>query len=324
MFLDFYGLREQPFGVTPDPKYLYWTASHREALASIHYGLLSNLGFVALIAPPGLGKTTLLFHLLEKMRGVARTAFVFQTQCSPHEFLRYVMADLGCPVDEHDPVALHARLNNMLIEQASAGKRFVLIIDEAQNLDRPVLETVRLLSDFETPSRKLIQIVLAGQPRLGAQLASYGMVQLRQRISIAAQLHPLSPAEVHAYIAHRLRVAGFQGAPPFTGEAFRLISSVSAGIPRNVNSLCFNALTLGCARHRKTIDGSIIREVISDLEVVTGGDMMAVAPPRGRAAKIKPSQLLNCRGPLATDLPGCAPEPPSQLQHRWLYFLRPA
>ncbi len=146
MFLDFYGFQEQPFGVTPDPRFLFWTDSHREALSSVYYGIRSGVGFVALIAPPGMGKSTLLLHLLERLQGVARTAFLFQTQCSSREFLGYLMEDLGMDAGREDTVTLHAKLRDVLIAEAAAGRQFVLVVDEAQNLDERVLETVRLLS----------------------------------------------------------------------------------------------------------------------------------------------------------------------------------
>ncbi len=268
MFLDFYGLKEQPFGVTPDPKYTFCSSSHREALASIYYGIECERGFAALIAPPGMGKTTLLFHLLERLRGSSRTAFLSQTQCNSEEFLRYLMTDLGCRVGGKDQVALHGKLNEILVKEARAGKRFVLIIDEAQNLEDSVLESIRLLSDFEIPSRKLMQIVLAGQTQFGWKLARHELLQLRQRISIVSQIEPLTLPEVGDYIEYRLRVAGHQGVSPFTGEALALIHRCSEGIPRAVNNLCFNALSLGYAQRRTRIDASIVRAVISDRDLI--------------------------------------------------------
>src|ERR1700704_3805628 len=180
MFLDFFGLREQPFGVTPDPRYLYLGPGHREALASLYYGIEANRGFLSLIARPGMGKTTLLFHLLAKFDRTARTAFLFQTQCSSREFMRFLLAELGYETADHDFVRMHEEFNKHLLQEARAGHRFIVVVDEAQNLDPSVLETIRLLSDFETPRAKLLQIVLAGQPELADKLASRNMAQLRQ------------------------------------------------------------------------------------------------------------------------------------------------
>ena len=149
MFLDFYHLREQPFGVTPDPRYLYLSRTHREALASLFYGVEMGRGFLALIAQPGMGKTTVLFRLLERLRKSTYTAFLFQTQCDSQEFLRSLVADMGIDSQGHDLVQMREELNEALIRLKRADRRFVLVIDEAQNLEDSVLETVRLLSDFE-------------------------------------------------------------------------------------------------------------------------------------------------------------------------------
>src|SRR5579859_5044260 len=219
MYEKYFGLREQPFGVTPDPRFLYLSAAHREALASLYYGIEANRGFLGLIAKPGMGKTTILFHLLEKFRTTARTAFIFQTQCNSREFMRFLLAELGYDGDTQDFVRLHEEFNRLLLKEARAGNRMIVVIDEAQNLDSDVLETVRLLSDFETPRAKLMHIILSGQPELADKLASAALLQLRQRISHLVRLDALNAAEVNRYIDHRLRLAGYTGAPLFTAEA---------------------------------------------------------------------------------------------------------
>jgi len=270
MVLDYYKLREQPFGVTPDPRFLYLSATHREALASLLYGITSGRGFVSLIAKPGMGKTTLLFQLLQKLEGTARTAFLFQTLCTPRDFLRGLLADLGVEDLDGDLVRMHSKLNEILVRQSRERKRFVVVIDEAQNFDDSVLEVVRMLSNFETPSEKLMQIVLAGQPQLADKLASAKLVQLRQRVSILSSLKPFTVEETYLYINHRLRVAGFDfAAPLFTERAVALIAQNSEGIPRNINNLCFHAISLGCVEKRKTIDVEVVREVLRDLDVET-------------------------------------------------------
>src|SRR4029077_8813798 len=167
-----------------------------------------------------MGKTTLLFHLLEKFRSSARTAFLFQTQCSSREFMRFLLAELGYHDDSQDFVRMHEEFNRRLLQEARAGNRFIVVVDEAQNLAPEVLETVRLLSDFETPRAKLMQIVLAGQPELADKLASPGLAQLRQRVSIVHGLEPLSAPEIKNYIEHRLRIAGYEGEPLFTPEVY--------------------------------------------------------------------------------------------------------
>src|SRR5208283_2958540 len=184
MFLEFYGFREQPFGVTPDPRFLYLSPAHREALASLYYGIESGRGFMALIAKPGMGKTTLLFQLLQRFQSSARTAFVFQTQCTSREFMRFLLAEIGCEI--------------------------------SPDAD---LVTIRLLSDFETPRAKLLQIVLAGQPELADKLAKPSLGQLRQRISVLSRLEPLPLAEVDQFIAYRLRIAGYSTGTLFTPGA---------------------------------------------------------------------------------------------------------
>lgn len=265
--LRFFGLRQQPFGVTPDPSFLYSSRTHREALASLVYGIETGRGFHALIAKPGMGKTTLLFHLLEKFRHSARSAFLFQTQCNSREFMQFLISELGFRTDEQDFVRMHEEFNGHLMREARAGKRFIVVVDEAQNLDPSVLETVRLLSNFETPRAKLLQIVLSGQPELAEKLASPEMLQLRQRLSFLNKLEPLTGDEIEQYIQHRMRVSGYAGKSLLTFEALTLLVDFSEGIPRNINNFCFNALSLAFALNTRTIDGNIAREVIGDLDI---------------------------------------------------------
>jgi general secretion pathway protein A len=267
MYEKYFGLREQPFGVTPDPRFLYLSAAHREALASLYYGIEANRGFLGLIAKPGMGKTTILFHLLEKFRNTARTAFLFQTQCSSREFMRFLLAELGYESDGHDFVRMHEEFNRRLLQEARAGNRFIVVIDEAQNLEPSVLETVRLLSDFETPRAKLMHIILAGQPELADKLASPGLSQLRQRVSIVHGLQPLNAPEIKNYIEHRLRIAGYEGEPLFTPGVYEEIARFTEGIPRNINNFCFNALSLACALQKKIVDSETVSEVIADLDI---------------------------------------------------------
>src|ERR1700730_16649782 len=267
MFLEHYGLNDQPFGVTPDPRYLYFSATHREALASLYYGIETGCGFMTLIAPPGMGKTTLLLHLLERVRSTAQTVFLFQTQCGSREFLRCLLTDLGVDAREQNLAHMYESLNSVLLSNARMGRRFVLVIDEAQNLERSVLETVRLLSDFETQSAKLMRIVLAGQPQLADTLSDPSLLQLRQRISIVSRLQPFALGGTVLYIDNRLHVAGYSGPPLFTFEAIAQTADHSARIARNINNICFNALTLGFAKGLKQIDASIVREVLADLDM---------------------------------------------------------
>jgi general secretion pathway protein A len=267
MFLEFYKLREQPFGVTPDPRYLYFSPGHHEALASLFYGIETGRGFVSLVAEPGMGKTTLLFQLLKAWKGYVRSAFLFQTQCDSRELLRYLLEDLGLDSHNRDIVQMHSDLNDFVYRETNAGKKVVVFIDEAQNLSDPVLETVRLLSDFEATDKKLLQIVLAGQPELAHRLLHPRLALLRQRISIQARLDPLPPAEVVRYIYHRLRVAGYKGPGLFTPGALALIAQRSRGIPRVINNICFNALSMGYATRKQEISFEVVREVVQDLSL---------------------------------------------------------
>jgi type II secretory pathway predicted ATPase ExeA len=267
MFLEHYGLIEQPFGVTPDPRFLHMGPKHREAVASLLYGTESNRGFLALIAQPGMGKTSLLFQYLEYLRNRTRTAYIFQTDCDSREFLRYLLTDLGVDTTGKDLAAMHGELNRILLEEMRAGRRFILVIDEAQNLRENVLESVRLLSNFETPWMKLMQIVIAGQPQLAECLARPSMAQLRQRISSVIRLEPFTAEETNAYINHRLWVAGYSGPDLFTVGARLSIAECSGGIPRNINTLCFNAMSIAYAMDAEKIDAKIVEEAASDLEI---------------------------------------------------------
>jgi general secretion pathway protein A len=261
-------LSAQPFGVTPDERFLYLSPTHREAIASLLYGIQSSRGFTALIALPGMGKTTVLRHVLGLLAGHARTAFLFQTLCGPEQFLRSILADLGVDDSGGDLAQMHAKLNTYLVGESKAGRQVVLVIDEAQNLDEPVLELVRMLSNFETAGKKLMHLILCGQPQLAQKLASERLTQLRQRISIIARLAPFAEDETREYIDHRLRVAG---ASPenaiFSRQAHGMIAKQSGGIPRNINNLCFNAMSLACALKKRQVDASMVRETVDDLDL---------------------------------------------------------
>src|SRR5438132_4718405 len=200
-------------------------------------------------------------------QSLARTAFLFQTQCTSRQFMRFLIAELGFETDHQDLVRIYEEFNKYLLQEARAGKRFLLIIDEAQNLDASVLETVRLLSNFENPRAKLLQIVLAGQPQLADKLATPGLAQLRQRISLLSRLEPLSPEETKDYIQHRLGVAGYFGEALLTSQALAIITEFTEGIPRNINNFCFNVLSLSCALRQKVVDLALVEEVINDLDI---------------------------------------------------------
>ena len=322
MVLRYFKLREQPFGVTPDPRFLFASATHREALASILYGLQAGLGFVALTATPGMGKTTLLFEALRRVRETTRTVFLFQTVTTPDELVRALLLDLGVKDIPGTLVEMQAHLNSFLVSQSTTGKRLIVVIDEAQNLSESVLEAVRMLSNFETARQKLMQIVLSGQPQLAEKLALPELLPLRQRISIFAQLQPFSEPETAAYVNHRLRVAGYEGTEPlFTPAALKLIAEQSLGIPRNINNLCFNALSIACALRQETIDADVIREVVNDLDISYRGlnpparppVQMAPAPPAGHPVFQPPAQSVPAPARPASPQPVPFAQPPVQM-----------
>jgi N-acetylmuramoyl-L-alanine amidase/type II secretory pathway predicted ATPase ExeA len=269
MLLEFYGLREQPFGVTPDPAYLYASRTHCEALDSLTEAILGDRGFLALIAEPGMGKTTLLNQLLEGLRDTARAVFLFQTQCDSREFFQYLMNELGVDSTGMGLVAMHNKLNEILFAEMLAGRRFVLIVDEAQNLDESVLETIRMLSNFETTHTKLMQIILAGQTQLGEKLRENQLAQLLQRITVVQYLEPFSPEETTGYIRHRLKVAGYKGESLFEPGALALIAEQSRGIPRNINKICFRSLLEGYAAGSQNISADLVEKAIGRLPFTT-------------------------------------------------------
>lgn len=265
--LAFYGLNQQPFDVTPDPAYLYLSRSHREALTSLLQGIENLRGFITLVANPGLGKTTLLNKMTEELGERARVVHLFQTQCNSGELLGYLLSELGVDYDSTDVVAMHRKLNQILFREMLEGRRFVLIVDEAQNLQESVLETIRLLSDFETTHSKLIQIVLAGQPPLVQTLKRPGLSQLRQRLGMVANLKPLDAAEVAQYVEHRLRTAGFKRNAVFSRDALNRIAELSEGAPRSINNLCFSALLLGYSMRQEIIGIGIVEKVAQKMDL---------------------------------------------------------
>ncbi len=262
-----FGLRENPFGGTPDPRFLFHSETHREALASLINGIDCEFGFQVLVAQPGMGKTTLLFNFLEGFRATAHTAFLFQPQLEPHELLQSLLYELGAGSEDTSVRKLSEQINQLLGRAAEERKRVIVVVDEAQNLDFAVLETLRQLSNFETAHAKLMQIVLAGQPQLVKKLAAPEQEQLRQRISAIGRLSPLDLNETRAYINHRLRTAGYRGNELFTPGAVRKIWENGKGVPRNINTLCFNAMLLGLAGNTKSIDEIILEEAALDLDM---------------------------------------------------------
>jgi type II secretory pathway predicted ATPase ExeA/outer membrane protein OmpA-like peptidoglycan-associated protein len=289
-----FGLRENPFGGTPDPRFLFHSETHREALASLINGIDYEFGFQVLVAQPGMGKTTLLFSFLERFRETAHTAFLFQPQLAPHELLQSLLLELGEVSEDTSVRKLSEQINHVLGRSAQEHKRVIVVVDEAQNLDFAVLETLRQLSNFETARAKLMQIVLAGQPELVKKLAAPEQEQLRQRISTISRLSPLTYNESRAYINHRLRTAGYRGSELFSPSAARNIWEHGNGVPRKINTLCFNAMLLAFAANARLIDETVLEEAARDLDMPsvladiyrTGPSL--VASRRGGNSKVQP------------------------------------
>lgn len=265
MYTQFYGLREKPFSLSPDPRYLYLAEPHREALAHLLYGIEQGEGFICVTGEVGTGKTTLCRTLLQRLDAGTEVAFIFNPQLSGAELVQAINAELGLPLEGLDRRELLEQLNRFLLTRHRDGRRVLLIIDEAQVMERDALEQVRLLSNLETNTAKLIQIVLIGQPELDEVLESPDLRQLRQRISVRWRLEPLSPGDARAYIRHRLRIAA--GAPRelFTDLALREIHRRSKGIPRVINLLCDRALLAGYAAGATAIGLGLVTE--TDREV---------------------------------------------------------
>lgn len=279
MYTAFYGLREKPFALTPDPRFLFLAHSHREALAHLLYGIDQGEGFIAITGEVGTGKTTLCRTLLERLGSDCEVAFLFNPSCSDRELLEAIAAEFGLEVAGLSRRALGAQLNRFLLEKRRERRKVLLIIDEAQNLSLETLEQVRLLSNLETSSSKLIQIVLLGQPELDRKLDSREMRQLRQRISVRWGLRSLSRRETAEYVRHRLRVAAGGGRDIFTTAALREIHRRSRGIPRLVNVLCDRSLLVGYAAGEARIGSALVKKAAREIP-----DARHRAAPRYRPA----------------------------------------
>jgi len=266
MYTEFYGLREKPFSLSPDPRFLFLSDSHREALAHLLYGIEQGEGFIAITGEVGTGKTTLCRTLLQRLEPGSEVAFLFNPQLSGLELLQAIDAEFGLATEGKSRRELLDQLNRFLLTKRQEGRRVLLLIDEAQNLEREALEQVRLLSNLETDTTKLIQIILLGQPELDALLESAELRQLRQRINVRWRLGPLSSTETRDYVRHRLRVAAGGAREIFSELALREIHRSSGGIPRVINRICDRSLLAGFAADAAEIGLGTVAEVERELD----------------------------------------------------------
>ncbi len=266
MYTKFYGFKEKPFEITPDPKFLYFGENHREALAYLTYAVRERKGFTVITGEVGTGKTTLIQTLLSRLDGNVRTAFIFNPKLGSTDFLQYICEDLGLKGQMRSKGQYISSLHNFLLSCYSRNENVILIIDEAQNLDPELLEEVRLLTNLETPKAKLLQVILMGQPELDNVLNRQEFRQLKQRVSLRYHIQPLDKEETNAYLRKRLRMAGAVESNIFTPKALDEIYRYSKGIPRLINIVCDNALLTGYATDQKVIGDKIICEVISNLD----------------------------------------------------------
>ena len=266
VYLDYYGLKEPPFNITPNPRFLFYSAKHREAFNHLLYGIRERKGFVQLTGEVGAGKTTLCRALLEQLGPQFSTALILNPVLDADQLIKAIAMELGLQVKGLDRLETVAEINRFLLHQVEQGKDTVLIVDEAQDLTRELLEQVRLLSNLETDERKLLQIVLMGQPELRDRLNEHGLRQLRQRITIRYHLSPLRQNEVAQYIQHRLQVSGANGAPYFTSPAVWRIYHYSVGVPRLINAVCDKCLLAGYVQQRDKIDFRMVGRAIRELE----------------------------------------------------------
>jgi general secretion pathway protein A len=266
MYNEFYGFREAPFNITPDPRFLFFSERHRQAFDHLLYGITERKGFIQLTGEIGAGKTTICRALLERLGPAYRTALILNPSLTAAQLLRAIVVELGVRPRRQDRAGCLEALNRFLLEQVGLGHDVVLLIDEAQDLSVELLEQVRLLSNLETDARKLLQIALVGQPELRDKLEQRGLRQLRQRITVRYHLEPLSPEETEGYIRFRLQVAGADGRPAFTRWALRSIHRYARGVPRLVNAVCDKTLLCGYVEETDRLTARHVRRAVRELE----------------------------------------------------------
>lgn len=265
MYTNFYGFKEKPFNNNPDPRFFYPSPKHAEALNRLLYAIQERKGFVVITGEIGAGKTTVCRAVLNKLDDNTEVCMITNTHLTAKELIMAILEDLRVPYKSGTKVKLLSQLNDFLIQKMNEDKNVILIVDEAQNLTPSVLEEVRMLSNLETDTEKLIQIILMGQPQLREKLKLKELEQFKQRIAIHYHLYPLAKEETLGYIQHRLSIVSSNGTPAiFSAEALELIHAFSKGIPRLINFACDNALLSGFVYEKKNIDRSLMMEVVNE------------------------------------------------------------
>jgi general secretion pathway protein A len=313
MYESFFGLSEKPFNLTPDPDFLYMSNSHKKAMTYLKYGIETKEGFIQLSGEIGSGKTTILRSLLRGLDREIRAAYIVNPRGTFRQILRTLLDQLNVvPFRlDYSKERLLDKFHEFLKSQEALNHPVVLIFDEAQNLDISTLEELRMLSNYETDKKKLVQIILVGQPELREKLDRPELVQLRQRIAVRAHLGPLSAEETHAYIEHRLKVAGSDGSIRFEPEACAAVQAHSNGIPRRINVLCNNVMLAGYVEEKKMFNAEMVSRVIAEMQADDGRSEL----PLPRVPQPQPAFAEAATEPL---LPGVGTEPggPSNLRRR--------
>src|ERR1700694_3608577 len=279
MYKNYFGLKDNPFNVNPDPRYLFLTKEIEEALSGLMYGVQNRKGFITLTGEVGTGKTTLINRLVEWLhQRRVRTAFLFNSRMNTNQLFDFILAEFGIPCESQTKSQQLMRFNQWLLDRYRSGEITVLIVDEAQNLTYPVMEEIRLLTNLETSTDKLLQIVLSGQQELDEKLKLPQLRQLRQRISVRCKTSPLTNEQTHEYIAERLRIAGANGQPIFGPQAVDAIHKYAHGIPRVINLLCEHALTTAYVEEQRPIEPALIDEIAREFQLAA---IAPIAAPGG-------------------------------------------
>jgi general secretion pathway protein A len=281
MYKSFYGLKENPFNVNPDPRFLFLTKQIEEALTGLMYGIQTRKGFITLTGEVGTGKTTLVNRLLDWLHHrKSRTAFLFNSRINSNQLFDFILAEFDIPCDSKSKSQQLMKLNGWLLDRYRMGETVVLIIDEAQNLTYPVMEEIRLLTNLETSTEKLLQIILSGQPELEEKLKLPQLRQLRQRIMLRCKTAALSKEQTQSYILERLKIAGASGDEIFSPAAVDAIHIYSLGIPRVINLLCEHSLVNGFVEQQRPIEPKIVEEVAREFQLDEVEPVAPVGGPR--------------------------------------------